>query len=301
MAIPYLIPPAEMPLTRAEVAQHLEIYLPPDEAVEETALVSDAYTGTVMGPAVSVAGYSARMIVSLGAMAVDDQVLAKIQQSHNGTDWEDAGTFPVITSASANKSVGLDYSGDAAWIRLYAVCVGEPNVSALVELRPLAVEIGAYIDSLIGAATEHVQHVTGRQLVEATRTVRLDCFPCGVMFIPMPTLLEIVEVRYVDAAGNAATLDLDDFDVDSISEPGRLSPKYGKRWPVTHRTLNAVEVDFRCGYGTASDVPLSVKQAMLMLIRHWYERREAASEARLTPIPMAVHSLLSAVDVGTYA
>jgi hypothetical protein len=42
----------------------------------------------------------------------------------------------------------------------------------------------------------------------------------------------------------------------------------------------------------AGNCPLSIQQAMLLLIGHWYEHREAASELPLKSAPLAVDSLL---------
>ena len=51
------------------------------------------------------------------------------------------------------------------------------------------------------------------------------------------------------------------------------------------------------GYGAASTVPTSIKQAMLLLIGHWYENREAMVESKfaasLTEAPYVVEALLS--------
>jgi hypothetical protein len=40
-----------------------------------------------------------------------------------------------------------------------------------------------------------------------------------------------------------------------------------------YKPLDAVVITFTCGYGGAEDVPLQVKQAMYLLISHWYENR----------------------------
>jgi len=39
-------------------------------------------------------------------------------------------------------------------------------------------------------------------------------------------------------------------------------------------------------------IPQTIVQAMLMLIAHWYEHREAASELSIKNLPMAVDALL---------
>ncbi|MCK9569543.1 head-tail connector protein [Candidatus Pacearchaeota archaeon] len=91
-----------------------------------------------------------------------------------------------------------------------------------------------------------------------------------------------------------------DYFVDSKSEPGRIVLAYGKSWPsTTLRPVNGICVTYVAGYGYSDEVPQAVKQAMKLLIGHWYENRETtiamnvgAGEADVKKIPYAVESLL---------
>jgi len=40
------------------------------------------------------------------------------------------------------------------------------------------------------------------------------------------------------------------------------------------------------------EVPYSVRQAMLMVVAHWFANREAAAEQALVPVPMGFHDLI---------
>jgi len=51
-------------------------------------------------------------------------------------------------------------------------------------------------------------------------------------------------------------------------------------------------VTFVSGYGAAAAVPKAIKQALLLLIGHLYENREAVTTANLNELPMAVNALL---------
>lgn len=63
--------------------------------------------------------------------------------------------------------------------------------------------------------------------------------------------------------------------VDAASEPGRVWLNYGKTWPtVSLRPGPAITVRYVAGYGAAVDVPMQYKQAMLLMIGHFYENRE---------------------------
>ncbi len=48
--------------------------------------------------------------------------------------------------------------------------------------------------------------------------------------------------------------DAADYQVDLTSFRARVTPAYGKYWPITRCQMNAVEVQFVCGYGDATTV-----------------------------------------------
>jgi len=58
---------------------------------------------------------------------------------------------------------------------------------------------------------------------------------------------------------------------------------------------NAVTVRFVAGYGDAGDVPQAIKQAILILIAHWYEQRDPVEAGNIAPImvPLMVTTLLA--------
>ena len=85
-----------------------------------------------------------------------------------------------------------------------------------------------------------------------------------------------------------------EWEIDIYSEPARLSETYGYSWPSTYDRLNAIEITFLAGYGaTAATVPETIKQAILLLLAHYYENREATTDGRaITSVPMAYESLI---------
>lgn len=141
-------------------------------------------------------------------------------------------------------------------------------------------------DSLIGvmiqAAREYVETYTGRVLLEQTIQEYYDFFPCStvtnpragieVRFAPLKTL---TTVNYINSNGNTQALTVTtDYTFDSISEPPRIFPAYGKSWPTNRDQPNAVWIEYIAGYSNASDVPAVIKQAMLLIIAKMYEQRE---------------------------
>ncbi len=137
-----------------------------------------------------------------------------------------------------------------------------------------------YIDALITAARKSAETFTNRQFITATYTLNLDRFPRGkngtVIKLSRPPIVSVSSVKYFDVDGTQQTLVADtDYQVDVLSEPGRLAPAPSMFWPsVQAERLNPIEIIYIAGYGAAGAVPQGIKQALLLLVAHWYERRE---------------------------
>lgn len=162
-----------------------------------------------------------------------------------------------------------------------------------------------HIEALIVAARMHVEEFTDRQLITATRTLKLDTFPsssCPIE-LPKPPLASISSVAYLDADGASQTLSAStDYQSDLLSHPGRLLPQPGVLWPETEfERLNAVTIVYTAGYGAAgSSVPRPLRLAMLLLIGQWYENREnIVVGTTATELPMAAKALCGPYRVMT--
>lgn len=139
----------------------------------------------------------------------------------------------------------------------------------------------ALLSGLIVEARQHVETALWRQLVTATWLLTRDGFPTrhGLPYGSRNRLLlelrlcpvQNVEIKYYDAEGQLQTLDPSSYQLDNVSEPGRLRPI--DAWPPTDRRLNAVEVRVTAGYGNAAAVPDGIKQYMLARINHLYMNR----------------------------
>ena len=153
------------------------------------------------------------------------------------------------------------------------------------------------IANLITTARETVEGISRRALITQTWDLFLDEFPEGdEIEIPFPPLQSTgLSVQYTNQAGGApATFASTNYAVDIYSEPGRIKLVYGAAWPgETLYTLNGVKVRFVAGFGAAAAVPLKYKQAILLLVGHWYANREqVAGNVNLSEIPFGVMALL---------
>ena len=153
------------------------------------------------------------------------------------------------------------------------------------------------IDALITTSRQYAEQFQHRGYITQTWELWFDEWPDGdYIEIPIVPLQSVDSITYFDTDGTEATLSSDDYFVDTKSEPGRVHLNYGETWPSTAlRPANGVCVTFVAGYGDdASDVPESMRQAMLLLIGHLYENREVVmtTGASAVKVPFTLEALL---------
>ena len=158
------------------------------------------------------------------------------------------------------------------------------------------------IESYITAARQMAEAYTGRQLITATSTLESDDFPgaFGDINLPRTPLGSVSSVAYVDGAGSTQTLSTDIYEVLDDDVKASVVLKPGKVWPeVQSEKRNAVTITFTAGYGAAaSDVPGSVRSALLLIVANLYENRESViTGTNATTLPMGVTALLDTVSV----
>lgn len=176
----------------------------------------------------------------------------------------------------------------------------------------------ALISASIVAARQYAETVTQRQLVTATWKLVLDAFPgptligvpAGVPYsLPAHAILlnkspvqSVTSVEYLDMAGNWQTMPSTDYTVETSSEPARITPVFGKIWPVTLPQIGAVRVTFVAGYGNAAAVPESFKAWIKIRVGSLYENREEVAllnRGQIKELPF-VDGLLDPFRVVTY-
>lgn len=103
-------------------------------------------------------------------------------------------------------------------------------------------------------------------------------------------------VKYIDASGVEQTLDPSVYSVDAASAPGSVRLAHGKSWPDVRQQWDAVRVQFTVGWDDY-DVPEPIRQAVLILAAHMYERRTPEVDSRTSPILFSVEALLAPFKV----
>lgn len=156
----------------------------------------------------------------------------------------------------------------------YPVSVAEARTHVRQDLQ----DDDAWLQDAIIAATEMVESDTNRQLLTAVSRLSLDGVPaCGWIDIPRPPLVSVSSVIYIDTAGVSQTWAATNYRVSAPTGPrcarGRVTLASGIAWPSMNSVSDALQVTISHGYGAASAVPSMLKQAIKMLVLHWYDNR----------------------------
>lgn len=144
----------------------------------------------------------------------------------------------------------------------------------------------ATILGLIEAATSHVDGWTGvlgmalePQVVRWRLGRTFSPMPQGALTLPLGPAVSITSIAYTDDAGAAQTVAPAGYEL--IGE--KLFP--ADAWPSG--------TDFVVTYTAGRGTPQSIRQAILLLVGHWYRNREATSAGGEANLPHAVDALLT--------
>lgn len=148
----------------------------------------------------------------------------------------------------------------------------------------------------IKAAREHVERLTGRALVTQGWRLYLDAWPEGrAVRLPVAPVQSINSITIYDATGIPHALSPDKWSLGRDVAPARV--KVSLDTGVPSRSMMGAEIEFSAGYGATADaVPEAFKQAIRLLVAHWFEHREEGGVV-LDSIPHGVDRLVAPYKV----
>ena len=149
------------------------------------------------------------------------------------------------------------------------------------------------IASLILTSRLHIEAALGLALITQSWQLTLDTWPDGpAVALPLHPVSAITSIQTTAADGTTAPLPA----TATLFDPGPPARivRTGPSWPRITAAANGITVTFTAGFGPgATDVPAPIRQAMLLLVAHWYEHRDPIEIGEPdTAIPKAVHDLL---------
>lgn len=157
------------------------------------------------------------------------------------------------------------------------------------------------IELLIAAAVSHLDGWTGtlgRALCEQTWRQDYDDF-ASCLRLPLGPVQSIEAVTYIDTDGIEQTVDEADYTLrtDSLGSYVEFGCEYS--FPSLNSANAAVSVEFVAGYPVTDGAwtgPAAIKHAIMLLVAHWFENREAVltgQGAAATTLPLGVDALLA--------
>lgn len=183
-------------------------------------------------------------------------------------------------------------------LKLMAAPAVEPVTleEAKAQLRIDGDEEDALLATLITVARLHIERSLDRCLITQSWAWYLDAWPRALhIALPMAPVQAVTAITTFAVDDAESAFDADDYFVDADGEPARVVLRGALAWPTPGRRANGIKVAFTAGYGdTGGDVPAPLRQALLMLVAHWQERREpVALDAAPLEVPATVAALLA--------
>lgn len=237
----------------------------------------------------SISGTSVYVLVKAGTDGTDYLITCKATAS-DGSVYELEGLMLVadvpLTAETATTGPG---------------CVVRPILEpvSLAELK-LHLRIDhsdedELLKLILLTARESVEKFTARALLTQTWDICLNEWP-DEDFIELPygNLQSVTSVKYKDSDGTETTLtETTDYLVETNKEQkGRIVLPYGVSWPSdTLYPSHPITIRFVCGWTKATDVPSSIKSALLLLAADSYNLREIHTDRQIYE-NKAVYNLL---------
>ena len=172
------------------------------------------------------------------------------------------------------------------------------TAEAKLHLRVTHSNEDAYIGALVDAARLVVEGRTGYRLFTQTVELRADSWNdpglsdpgrTDVISLRVAPVASITSVKYFSSSDTDTTLSSSGYWADLTGVPARIQTKTS--WPSTNGRIGNIRV--RLVAGTAVDsVPQIFKEAVLLLVGHYYVNREQVTDIKLHEIPEGINSII---------
>jgi uncharacterized phiE125 gp8 family phage protein len=153
------------------------------------------------------------------------------------------------------------------------------------------------VEALVDAAVQYLDGwsgILGRCLISQQWQVSLGSWPFCPLRLPFPGISS-VSVGYLDTDGADQSVDGSLFQTYDDARGTVLAFRSAFTSPsLQDERTDAVTIAFTAGYGDGpEDIPAPIRAAILLLVGHWYQNREAVNVGNIvTELPFAVRSLI---------
>jgi len=151
------------------------------------------------------------------------------------------------------------------------------------------------VELLIKGVTDYIQDNIQRSLVTQSWEYTLDTFRAGEIQLPLSPVQSITNIKYIDDLGAEITWATSEYTLFNNVIPAFFKLAFDKTYPTTRNVKDAVKITYLAGYLDRTKIPFSIRQAALLIIGHYYERREETQmfSGRIENIPLGAGDLLA--------
>lgn len=152
-----------------------------------------------------------------------------------------------------------------------------------LELSPSDTAHDDHLSLLIQTAREQWELDTDSVCLTQTWSVTVEGFCDDEIYLPKRPVQSITSITYYDVGNSQQTLSTSVYSLDAACRAVRL--KYMQIWPPVAYRWDAATITYVCGYTSTSLVPAAAKQAMLLLVGHYFENRDMVMGEALQTMP----------------
>jgi uncharacterized phiE125 gp8 family phage protein len=153
------------------------------------------------------------------------------------------------------------------------------------------------ITNLIVAATQVSEEYTNRFFINTVVNQTCSDFK-ELSELFKSKVSAVTHIKYYDSDNAQQTWANTNYVVNNEYEPCQINLVVDGSFPNIADRIDAIECRYTVGYGTASDVPDVIKQAILLTLGNWYENRMSVITGRTTTeMPMSAKFLLDTYKV----
>jgi uncharacterized phiE125 gp8 family phage protein len=221
--------------------------------------------------------------VTVGGSAIDGSLVRLVLSG--GT----AGTVAKVTCTVTTS--GGETFAEVAVLEIGGAAVSLAEAKAWIKKETDNED--ALIGGLVRSAVGAIEAKIGKKLTAKIVTQTVDGFPCdGTIGLWHGPVSEVLAIAYDD--GDGLEQALDSFRLVEGAN-AKLLPAYGESFPTTAIGAGTVRLTYVAGYDPA-ELPPELCQAVLMLMAHWYQNREAVSVApgvQAVELPLGVEMMIA--------
>lgn len=112
--------------------------------------------------------------------------------------------------------------------------------------------------------------------------------------LPISPVQDVQGIAYFDTDNAVQAATIANYQLLKHRMQSYLEPIEGEDWPSTFSRVDAITITLRVGFGLAAAVPQPIKQAIMLLVCHWYENREASVVGTsINTVPMAFDAMVA--------